>query len=305
MPAQFTFALLGCLMLVVMVAVGCGDKGGHSEMPTIIETGAPAFDKNAPVEPAANSTNQLACSIYKELADEAGRDENLFFSPMSISSALMLVYEGSRGETRSQFDKVLGLSAEDSIDTHRAYARMIGQLAPDKEWDGYELDVANALWGEKTMPFNRDYLDTLKTYYQAGFASADFINDPIGQCDRINAWVSEKTRGKIDGILDKDSVTSDTRLVLANAMYFKGRWAHEFRDRNTEQLPFYAPGRQRDVPTMQIREGSFMYGKFDGYAAVKLWYDYSGIYMLVLLPDAKDGLPALEKQLSRRCSRKP
>ncbi|MEO0475040.1 MAG: serpin family protein [Planctomycetota bacterium] len=273
-------------------------------MPEILETSTPAFDKDARVGPAANSNNKLACDLYKKLIDELDADENLFFSPASISTALMLVYEGSRGETREQFDRLFGFQSVDSEDAHRAYARMIGGLAPDPEWDGYELDVANALWGEQTLPFNTDYLDTVKQYYEAGFASADFKDDPIGQRDRINAWVKEKTRGKIQGVLGENSITPDTRLVLANAMYFRGRWANEFWDRRTKDLPFYVkPNKPKDVPMMHQKEASYAYGKYDGYSAIKLWYDYSGIYMLVLLPDKRDGLSALEKKLSPKMLR--
>lgn len=287
-----------CASLVGAPLIGCGERGGHSEYPELVETAAPEYDKNAAIKPASNSINWLACDLYRSLSKDAEPNDNLFFSPASISTALMLVYEGSQGQTREQFDAVLGFDGIDSIDVHRAYARMIGGLALDPDEPTFVLDVANALWGEKTMPFKPDYLDTVTKHYEASFASADFKDDPIGQRDRINAWVSEKTKGRIDGILSEDAVTSDTRLILANAMYFKGRWAREFWDGRTKDTTFYAPGKQRKVPMMHQREAGFRYGKYDGYAALQMWYDISGIYMLVLLPDERDGLAALEKKLS-------
>jgi serpin B len=295
-----TIVWLGVLALLVSSA--CSDDTTHSDAPTLIETSTPTYDKDASTTPAAGSTNILACKLYREIADEADSDENIFFSPLSVSTGLMLVYEGARGETREQFDKLLGLGKIEPTDTHRAYARLIGQLKQKpKHAEGpeYELDIANALWGEQTMPFKQDYLDTLSKHYEAGLASADFRNDPAGQARRINQWVSDQTKGRIEGVLEEDQLSPDTKLVLANAMYFKGRWADEFWEGNTEDKDFYiTPSTKVKVPMMRKREVQMSHGSYDGYQAVKLWYYGWDLYMLVLLPNDKDGLAALENKLT-------
>lgn len=287
---------------VLLVMSACSDDAINSDPPTLIETSTPAYDKDAATTPAAGSTNILACKLYRELADETGSDENIFFSPLSVSTALMLVYEGSRGETREQFDKLLGLGKIEPTDTHRAYAKLIGQFKQKpKHAEGpeFELDIANALWVEQTMPFKQDYLDTLTKHYEAGIASADFKNDPAGQARRINQWVSDQTRGRIAGVINEDQLSPDTKLVLANAMYFKGRWADEFWDRNTKELPFYiTPSKKVQVPMMRKREVEMSHGTYDGFQAVTLWYYGWDLYMLILLPDDKDGLAALENKLT-------
>jgi len=292
-------ALTGLLVVLCLSAgqlIGCGDSPS-AELPPVTPIKNPGYDKNAPTQPAVAGCNALGFELYQQLADQDEDNSNLFFSPMSVSAALMLTYEGARGDTQAEFEDVLSLEAGDRVAAHKAYAGVLGRL--DGEGKPYQLTVANALWGEKTMPFRPGFLETLREHYAASFESVDFARDYENQRKRINGWVSKRTKNRINDLLPEDSLDEMTRLVLVNAIYFKAPWATEFSDGATkEQLFHLSADKQVRVPMMRQYGAYFGYGDFEGYKALRMYYKNRDLSMVVLLPDEKDGLAELEAKLS-------
>src|SRR5690606_13893868 len=164
-----------------------------------------------------------------------GDDIDLLFSPYSISMALAMTYAGAKGDTRDQMEDVLGFDVP-NLAVHASFADLTddllarGNVEPDEERGlvANGLRIANALWGEQTLPFSEDFLALLEMHYAAGLQETDFINAPDQARDEINAWVEEQTEDRIQNIVPEGVITSLTRLVLANAIYFYGSWRHDF-----------------------------------------------------------------------------
>ncbi|XAL98385.1 serpin family protein [Phycisphaeraceae bacterium D3-23] len=266
----------------------------------------PIPDDEWGTQAVTDGNNALAINMYRELVAAGGPADNVFFSPMSITAALSLTYEGARGETMAEFEHVLGVPSDAAGDWgrpqyHRAMGGLLDSLSGDDK--PYELAVANALWGEQTLPFIPAFTQTLDAHYDAGLELVDFKGDPETQRSRINGWVADRTHDRIQDVLPEGSVDGLTRLVLVNAIYFKAQWAKTFYDGATDDAPFYLlPGdadvASVDVPLMRQHEERFKVGSFDGYAALQMHYSEGDLSMVILLPDDADGLAALEAQLT-------
>jgi serpin B len=159
-----------------------------------------------------------------------------------------------------------------------------GQPSGDEE-TGLQLNIANAIWGQQGYPFEQAYLDTLSENYGAGLRLLDFIGAPDTSRVTINDWVSEQTEERIQDLLPEGTITTDTRLVLTNAIYFYGAWASPFEEDATVDDPFtLLDGSQVSVPMMnQTTEFDYLDG--DGFQAVSLPYEGGQMALLVMLPD--------------------
>ncbi len=237
---------------------------------------------------AANTA--FALDLYQQLRS---RDGNLFYSPYSISSALAMTYAGAAGETASEMSQVLHFPVDDST-LHPAFNALDQHLKglaelgiPEDQGDPFQLTIANAIWGQKDFHFEEDYLDTLAVNYGAGLRLLDFIQEPEKSRRTINDWVSDQTREKIQNLIPEGAVTSDTRLVLSNAIYFKATWLEPFEESLTENGTFYGlDGTEFDVPLMSTgSDASFLYYQGKGFQALDLPYVDGQVSMLVLLPD--------------------
>ena len=241
---------------------------------------------------AADAANAFAWDMFGQLRQEAG---NLFFSPYSIHAALAMTSAGARSHTAEEMRDTLRLGGLPN-DVHPALGALRSAVEADKDAP-YELAVANALWGQAGFGFHNAFLDALERHYGAGLKRVDFEADPDGSRERVNAWVAEKTRDRIRDILPRSAVTRDTRLALANAIYFKGDWAEQFDEERTEEAPFHrAPGDEAEAPFMRQRR-RFPYAETDSLQALALPYAGDGLEMVVLLPKEKDGLTGVEEAL--------
>ncbi|MEN6561105.1 MAG: serpin family protein [Acidobacteriota bacterium] len=248
------------------------------------------------VQAVAKASNAFAGRLYGELAKEEG---NLFFSPYSISSALAMTYEGARGRTAGQMAAVLGFSLPpDRLDPALAKL-MAGLNAKNKP---YELYVANALWGQARYPFAPAFLGALDKYFGGGFREVDYTGEGSREKARqeINAWTEDHTAKKIRDLIKPNILTPLTRLVLTNAVYFKGNWARQFRAADTRPMPFTVSAtRTVDVPMMR-QKAEFGYLEDDGVKALEMRYAGDDLSMVVLLPDSPAGLGELEAALPRK-----
>jgi serpin B len=252
------------------------------------------------MQAVADGNNRFALDLYAKLREqEAG---NIFFSPYSAHTALAMTATGARGTTRDEMVKVLHLAA----DAQKALAAGdLGQFYAHPRRD-YELAVANAIWGQRGFPWRAEFLEVQKTRFGAGFHEADFATDPDGERQRINTWVEGQTRDRIKDLIREGLITRWHRMVLANALYFKGEWQEKFDPKGMRPLPFtLADGTKTPVPMMRRKGGFRRYveagqpGRWEPEFQVgELPYKGGELSMVVLLPGKHDGLPALEAKLS-------
>lgn len=241
-----------------------------------------------------DGNSAFAFDLYQELKEEGS---NLFFSPFSISLALAMTYAGARGETEQQMADTLHFILEQER-LHPSFNWLDSELAKrgqgvENEYGkGFELNITNAIWGQKDYQFLVDFLDILAENYGAGLRGLDFINEPEQSRITINQWVSEQTEGRIKDILPPGIIDELTRLVLANTIYFNAAWLHTFSERSTIDSPFHLlEGEQVTVPMMKQKE-HFSYTEGNGYQAIELPYytgqgsndEMGGFSMTVLLP---------------------
>ena len=233
--------------------------------------------------------NTFALDLYRELSNGQG---NLFFSPFSISQALAMTLAGARGETERQMTNTLHYELPQST-LHPSFNALDRELASRgqglqvEENQFFELNIANAIWGQQGYEFLPDFLDVLAENYGAGLRPADFVGAPEESRARINDWVSEETQDKIRDLLPFGAVDSNTRLVLTNAIYFNASWQWPFDKRLTRELPFHLTGGSVvEVPMMTETSRDFYgYVKGEGYQAVDVPYSSGEMSMTILLPD--------------------
>jgi serpin B len=264
---------------------------------------APA-DAAKPKTPMPRNTEQktaesdaFAREVYAELARREG---NIAVSPASIEACVLLALAGARGTTADEIVNTLRLGEEDAQNIagllDRARAR-VAESGADKSKKNV-LTIANSAWVQRGFPIHDAYRKLLETGGQATFEAVDFEKASEAARGAINHWVERETNGKISQLFAPGSLDASTRLVLANAVYFKGLWQHPFNKMATKPQPFHRPGLpDLSVPMMHQAE-KLRYLETDTYQAVELPYDESPYAMVVWLPRKLDGLAALEKALA-------
>ncbi|MCR4424909.1 MAG: serpin family protein [Firmicutes bacterium] len=267
------------LLLCVLATVSCGFDAGVSAR------------NKADIDSVAAGNNSFAFDLYSRLARGEG---NVFFSPYSISSALAMTYAGARGETAKQMAHVLHFS----LAPERLHAALsdLTAMFNDPGRAAYSLSVANALWGQVGYTFRPEFLDIAGRYYGAGFKEVDYIDDANREQTRqtINGWVEAKTNNKIKDLIKPYDLTALTRLVLTNAIYFKGKWEFQFKPENTKTMPFHiSDEEQADVPMMH-QMAEFRYAENDQVQILEMPYTGGDLSMVILLPKPGYGIEALE-----------
>ncbi|HHD92105.1 MAG TPA: serpin family protein, partial [Candidatus Portnoybacteria bacterium] len=254
------------------------------------DTGATPTGINSVVK----ANNQFALNLYSQLKNKPG---NIFFSPYSISTALSMVYEGARGQTAKEMQSVFNFPKDDQI-RRSSFASIYNQF--NKPSSKYKLSVANALWAEKSYHFLKSYLETVKKYYGGKATNLDFVHSTELSRQTINHWVEDKTNNKIKNLLPAGSLNSMTRLVLTNAIYFKGDWLKQFKKSQTTNEDFHlSPTKTIKIPMMRRtdEEAKFNYAENDKWQALEMPYKGKKLSMIVLLPK-RHNLSELESSLS-------
>lgn len=233
----------------------------------------------------ATALNAFTCDLYHAIA-EANTD-TVVLSPYSISTAFAMVHVGARGDTAAEIAHVFHYPDEGT--------KPFKQLANTLPLDPALLTVANALWLNAGTEFLADYLAALQNNFNATPYLTDFINHPMKAVEEINAWVRSQTHDKIDQILNE--VDPLTRLVLVNAIAFKGLWQEPFTEAHTRDQPFTAfNGASITVP-MMARRGKYDYARGEGWQAVRLPYQDGRLAMMALLPD-EGAFATIENELT-------
>ncbi len=275
-------ALLMAVLAGLVVSACAGPAAAAEE----IRSSAPRGSADAAAAAkAAAALDAFATDLYRELAKKEG---NLVLSPYSVAVALAMARAGAAGETAAQMDAVLYAALAGDLDAgynalDQALATRSGKFKVGDQTLELELATANRLWGQKGFTFEQAFLDRLAASYGAGMQIVDYKAAPEASRKTINAWVEERTRGRIVDLIPQGVIDALTRLVLTNAIYLKASWLYRFGDATA--APFtLADGSSVQAQLMPLSEG-LQYGRGDGYQAVQLPYA-GGLAMIALVPDA-------------------
>ncbi len=237
--------------------------------------------------------NGFALDLYAQL--HKGKD-NLFFSPYSISSALAMTYAGARGETETQMADVLHFFPKQEA-LHPVFAGLADHFRELQEAKNIALNMANALWIQQDFEVLDQFLDILEEYYDAGLFQVNFVEASEEVRLKINSWVEDRTNKKIRELLPPGVINALTRLVLTNAIYFKGNWGIEFEKDFTSEEPFWLTPEKKIMAPMMHQQNAFKYGENDAVQILQMPYSGEELSMVVFLPREKDGLAKLEAGL--------
>lgn len=233
--------------------------------------------------------NTFAFDLYQQVT--ATSDGNLIFSPYSISSAFAMLYAGADGITAEELANVFHFELSPER-LHPAFADLAARLdvpeVADDQLQDLTLNIANSLWGQEGLSFDPTFVDLLNKTYGAGFFPVDFIADPSGTHETIRQWISDATEERITDMPSQQAITPDTRLVLANAIYFKAAWSSSFFEDGTVNEAFQTLDEETvTVPMMSNFDGFKGCLLSDDFTAVELAYGASETAsMLVIIPDA-------------------
>lgn len=229
----------------------------------------------------AAANNAFAFKLLKHLATEKPSG-NLFVSPYSAATALQMAANGAAGQTKTEMQQALETSAFSETELNAA-CKAAADLLNSSDTN-LILTTANALWYRKGVGVKPGFLETNRNYFSSTIKPLDFDNEPAAEAE-INKWASDQTHGRITGIANGMIDPRYTDLVLANAIYFKGKWLEPFDAKLTKERPFRPlTGATKNLPMMEMSK-KFTYRKGSGYQAVRLPYMGYDLAMYVFLPD--------------------
>jgi serpin B len=244
------------------------------------------------VAPFVQSQNEFGLDLYHQLQADEG---NLFLSPSSVALALAMTYAGADGETRAEMAKTCHWNGFD--DQLHATAQALLQQMRANSKTGIQLTLANRLWGQSDFHFLASFLAITQQHYGAELARVDFAQAEQTR-QTINAWVAENTQQKITSLLSPSSLSADSRLVLTNAVYFKGNWRVPFGESNTQEADFHLTSSKTISVPMMHRAGAFQYASNDQCQVLDIPYGDGSLSMILLLPKEVEGLAAIEALLN-------
>ena len=222
--------------------------------------------------------NIFGINLFKEVLKAEEPEKNVMISPLSVSLALAMTYNGADGDTKAAMEKTLELAGLTVDEINENYKMLIDALASvDPK---VLMSIANSIWYRQEFDVEQDFFNVNQDYFYAKVAPLDFNNPDA--VNTINNWVADKTNDKITEIINE--IPSLAVMYLINAIYFKGIWKYEFDESDTQEKPFYlSDGTTKDVPTM-AQEASFNYFSNDIMQAVEMPYGAGNYSMIILLP---------------------
>ncbi|OGF53288.1 MAG: hypothetical protein A2Z21_10690 [Candidatus Fraserbacteria bacterium RBG_16_55_9] len=234
-----------------------------------------------------SGNSQFAFDLYRNLKDQSS---NLFYSPFSISLALAMTYAGAHGDTERQMAQTLHFTLP-QVRLHTAFDALDLALASrahasTEKSTGFQLVIANSIWGQSGYSFLSSFLDILAEDYGAGLRLLDFQRATEQARVTINDWVSQQTAGKIENLLPQGILKPDTKLVLTNTIYFKAAWLYPFDKNLTRDGSFHLIDGDEVTTPMMKQTQHFQYGKGQGYQVVELPYEGQQLSMVIVLPEA-------------------
>lgn len=251
------------------------------------------------MEQLSSANSLFALEMFRTL-NESNPTGNIFFSPFSISSALAMVFLGTKGSTAAQLSKTFHFDSVE--DVHSRFQSLNAEVS--KRGASHTLKLANRLYGEKTYNFLPEFLTSTQKMYGADLAPVDFQHASEDARKEINQWVKGQTEGKIPELLAVGVVDSMTKLVLVNAIYFKGMWEEKFMKQDTTDAPFRLNKKNTKSVKMMYQKKKFFFGYISDLKCKVLEMPYQGgeLSMLILLPedieDESTGLKKIEEQIT-------
>jgi len=239
-----------------------------------------------------DSSNLFAFDIYRTLSKQPG---NIFLSPFSISTALAMTYIGAADNTAQQMKDVLHFNLDDET-LHSGFSELISSLNQPNE--KYQLSIANSMWAQEGYPFLKEFIDKVQKYYSSGLNYVDFAETTEEARQRINNWVEEKTNQRIKDIIKPGDIDSLTKLVLTNAIYFKGNWAKPFDPSLTKKETFYVSNKQEKQVEMMFESLTAAYTEDSLVQVLELPYAGDELSMIIVLPLKGKSLEDVEGKLS-------
>ena len=224
-----------------------------------------------------SSNTEFGFNIFKELALE-DKGKNIFISPLSILSALTMTYNGAEGGTASAMEEALKFNGFDSSSINKNFSSLIkGIKSADTD---IEIEIANSIWYRPGYDVREEFIEKNKKYFDSEVSEIDFSSPDAPRT--INSWIEEKTKGKIDKMIDR--IPPDVVMYLINAIYFKGDWTYPFDENLTGEDNFYLEdGTTKEVPMMWQKK-EFSYYAEDSLSAIKLPYGKEKMSMYIILP---------------------
>uniref|UniRef100_A0A1B6LQ12 Serpin domain-containing protein n=1 Tax=Graphocephala atropunctata TaxID=36148 RepID=A0A1B6LQ12_9HEMI len=273
-----SFSLLCCGVLCALV--------------TMASCGTVELSKNemSALETVTQGTNKFAISLYRALS--SNQSGNVFVSPLSVQMVLALAYTGAKGKTADELAKLLSLP-EKLDNTYTGYNALLKVLQDPV------LKLANRMFVEKSAAILETFQKSAEKYFLSPAEQVDFAKDTENSRVHINSWVEDQTNKKITNLLAPGVLSSDTRLVLVNAIHFKADWSKQFQEKDTKEQPFHV-SKTKSVPVQMMnikKKFGFVHDKELEAKILELEYEGGHFRMLVILPDEIDGLAALEAKL--------
>lgn len=247
-------------------------------------------NQNFSFDSVEQSNNQFAFDLYSKYKSQ---EDNIFFSPYSISSALAIAYEGARGQTAEEIKNVFYFSNNSEI-MHAGFLSINNKMN-DKN-NQYNLSVANALWVQKDYNLLQEYTNNSEKYYGGKVINLDFVRETEKSRITINGWVENKTNNKIKDLIPQGQISTSTKLIITNAVYFKANWSQRFLAEETKDREFNINSEEKKtVPTM-YQKNNFNYFEDNNLQILEMDYLGNNLSMLIILP--KDNLESINKELT-------
>lgn len=243
---------------------------------------------NAQTIDLTSSLNSYSFNLYREIKVE---DKNLFFSPFSTYLALMIAYEGTRSNTKNEFDKVLHIENPYLLNDLEGFSSNLVTWQDSSNF----LNISNAIWIQDKYKIESTYLNNVQKY-DADVKSIDFIKKQEAVFE-INNWVSEKTNNLIKNILNPNDINEYTRLVISNAIYFIGKWADEFERRLTKPDDFYSISNEVVQIDFMNKTEFQKYFENDEFQFISIPYKGHDKSFCIILPQKRYGLIEIENKL--------
>lgn len=252
------------------------------------------------VSVVAKATNKFALDLHKSLANrDQFANDNLFYSPTSLLIALAMTCYGARGNTAVEIKKVLHVASVSSLDLNKSMKKFIDTLNGASD-ENNKLLTANRLFVQKSFEILEAFKEGTREFYDAELALVDYITNAEKVTEEINHWVEQKTNDKIKDLIPPGMLSSDTRLTLVNAIYFKGLWLEQFKKEKTVSKSFFVSQNEEIKVEMMRQEADFKYFESQDLGCQVLEMPYIGLKMsmVIYLPKEINGLTKLEEVIT-------
>jgi serine protease inhibitor len=277
--------IISCLLTTAVIA-GCA-KDKPAENRNIVQVQLTANQKSL-----VSSNNAFGFDIFRTINKSENQDKNVFISPLSISLALAMTYNGADGDTKTEMQNTLrfpDLSADEINGYFQKLSNTLLNLDPT-----VKLGIANSIWYRDDFSVLPDFISINQSYYNAEVKALDFAdNASVG---KINGWAAEKTNDKIKKVID--NISPDMVMFLINAIYFKGEWKYDFDKDQTTQGTFNPAGSGQSTIPFMHQKGTFHYYSNDSLQLLEMPYGQGNFSMVVLLPKEGYSVSALADKLT-------